>query len=30
MARSGLGITALPWLALARMRPDGLQVRRIV
>jgi DNA-binding transcriptional LysR family regulator len=29
MARSGLGITVLPWLALAEMRQDGLEVRRI-
>ena len=29
MARSGLGITVLPWLALAEMRQEGLEVRRI-
>jgi DNA-binding transcriptional LysR family regulator len=29
MARFGLGITVLPWLALAEMRQDGLSVRRI-
>jgi LysR family transcriptional regulator, carnitine catabolism transcriptional activator len=29
MARSGLGITVLPWLALAEMRQDGLDIRRI-
>lgn len=29
MARSALGITVLPWLALAEMRQDGLEVRRI-
>ncbi len=29
MARLGLGITVLPWLALAEMRQEGLAVRRI-
>jgi len=29
MARSGLGITVLPWLALAEMRQEGLEVRSI-
>jgi LysR family transcriptional regulator, carnitine catabolism transcriptional activator len=29
MARFGLGITVLPWLAMAEMREDGLAMRRI-
>ena len=29
MARHGLGVTVLPWLALAEMRQQGLRVRRL-